>query len=36
MKPLSRPFSRHAAAWAVAALLLLAVAGVSHAQSIYT
>ncbi len=35
MKPLSRPFSRHATAWAVAALLL-AVAGVSHAQSIYT
>lgn len=35
MKPLSRPSSRHATAWAVAALLL-AVAGVSHAQSIYT
>lgn len=36
MKPLSRPFSRHAAAWAVAALLLPAAAGVSHAQGIYT
>jgi hypothetical protein len=36
MKPLSRPSPRHATAWAVAALLLPAVAGVSHAQSIYT
>lgn len=36
MKPLSHPSSRHASAWAVAALLLPATVGVSHAQSIYT
>lgn len=36
MKPLSRPSSRHASAWAVTALLLPATIGLSHAQSIYT